>query len=59
MQIRSSPSARTEDRGNQIDLICLPKLTSAEGRLAEQNGGYARDLPSAGRLRSAIRASTL
>ena len=25
---------------NQIDLVCVPQLTSAEGRLAAQNGGY-------------------
>jgi hypothetical protein len=24
---------------NQIDLICVPQLTSAKGRLAAQNGG--------------------
>jgi hypothetical protein len=29
---------------NQIDLICVPQLTSAKGRLAAQNGGYARAL---------------
>jgi len=27
---------------NQIDLVCVPQLTSAEGRLAAQNGGYTR-----------------
>ena len=26
---------------NQIDMICVPQLTSAEGRLAAQNG-YVR-----------------
>jgi hypothetical protein len=25
---------------NPIDLICVPQLTSAKGRLAAQNGGY-------------------
>jgi hypothetical protein len=27
---------------NQIDLICVPQLTSAKGRLAAQNGGYLK-----------------
>jgi hypothetical protein len=27
---------------NQIDLICVPQLTSAKGRLAAQIGGSAR-----------------
>jgi hypothetical protein len=33
---------------NQIDLICVPQLMSAEGRLAAQIGGYARALSHVG-----------